>query len=123
MPIPTERSIAKKATRKKKVHMPIRSPIEYDYELKKPERTRRAKLQDLDNRPEKREEFVDYAKIQSILHEQQMEHWIKLENGDMVRHFKYQRFYRAHSMRDLFTNTDPRVILSFLKAIEVYNKL
>ena len=25
-------------------------------------------------------------------------------------------FYRARSMRDLFTNTDPGVILSFLKA-------
>ena len=33
------------------------------------------------------------------------------------------QFYRARSMRDLFTNTDPSVILSFLKAIKVYDKL
>ena len=33
------------------------------------------------------------------------------------------RFYRARSMRDLFTNIDPSVILSFLKEIKVYDKL
>ena len=33
------------------------------------------------------------------------------------------RFYRARSMRDLFTNIDPSIILSFLKEIKVYDKL
>ena len=33
------------------------------------------------------------------------------------------RFYRPHSMQDLFTNTYPSVISSFLKAIKVYDKL
>ena len=33
------------------------------------------------------------------------------------------RFYRARNMRDLFTSTDPSVILGFLKALKVYDKL
>ena len=46
---------------------------------------------------------------------------ILIECGHLTR--TRNRFYRARSMRDLFTNIDPSVILSFLKEIKVYDKL